>query len=81
MLFHKIDQGLVVVYCNGVYKQCDLYRRGNDLYAKWGSGFIGIRTHGTTHPKAIWDHIEGVEWEKDALGRVKIKDAELASSN
>lgn len=73
MLFHKIDQGIVVIYDKGVYKQCDLYRRGDDLYAKWGAGFVGLRTHGTTLPKATWDHIEGVEWVKDPVGRIKVK--------
>lgn len=73
MLFHKIEHAFVVVQQGGVYKQCDVYVRKNELYAKWGAGYIGLRTHGTTIPKAVWDHLEGVEWDKDPLGRLILK--------
>lgn len=73
MLFHLIDGAFCVIQRAGVYKQCELYLRKGEIYAKYAGGYIGLRTHGTTIPKATWDHIEGVEWEKDSLGRLRLK--------
>lgn len=55
-LFHVIDDAQVVLRSKGVFKQVKLYRRGEHVYAGWGSGFIRLLKHGqTTHPSVSYD--------------------------
>lgn len=63
--FHIIDDAAAVLRSKGVYRQAKVYRRGNDVYAGWGNGFIRLlRGSATTHPNVSWDGIEadGVIW-------------------
>lgn len=54
-LFHEIPDAQVVLRSRGVYKQAKLFRRGADIYAAWGSGFIRLLKHsGTTVPYVSW---------------------------
>lgn len=51
----RVEDGFVWLYCRGVYKQAELYRRGNQLYAKVGSGYVRLAGNRTTsQPKTIW---------------------------
>jgi hypothetical protein len=55
-LFHEIPDAQVVLRSKGVYRQAKLFRRGEDVYAAWGSGFIRLLKHsGTTVPVVSWD--------------------------
>lgn len=57
-VFSQIEGEIAVVRSGGVFKQVDLYRRGNDLFASHGSGFIRLLDKGaTSHPKVMWDEI------------------------
>lgn len=69
-LFHQIPDAFIVLCAKGVYRQAPVFVRENRLYAKWGSGFIGLREHanGTTLPYVRWEHIEGVGWATEGLG-------------
>ena len=53
----------IVLRQKGVYKQAQLYTYGDQVFAKVGGGFIGLRkpdhANGTTNPN--------VTWEKDSL--------------
>lgn len=71
-LFHQIPDGIAILQSGGVYKQVDLYQRSNLVYAKWGSGYVGLRSNGkgTTHPKISWVELEGVQESFDSLGRL-----------
>lgn len=41
-LFHIIDDAQVILRSKGVFRQAKVYRRGDRLYAGWGSGFIRL---------------------------------------
>jgi hypothetical protein len=63
MLFHKIEGAVVILRQRGVFKQVDVYRREEKLYAKAAGGFIGLkREGGTTKPEISWEHLEGVKF-------------------
>ena len=68
MLFTIIPDAQVVLRSKGIFKQAALYSREGRLYAKWGSGFIGLRHtgSGTTVPHVLWEHIEGVAYTVEA---------------
>jgi len=54
-LFHIIDDAHIILRSRGVYKQSKLYRRGKDLFAASGGGFIRVmQAHGTSAPNISW---------------------------
>lgn len=67
----KISQGFsirdgvsVVIQCDGVYSQRQIYKMGRQLYAKIGNGYIALHSSGnTSKPKAMWKHFvcDGVD--------------------
>lgn len=59
-LFHEIPEGVAVLRTKGVFKQSKLFRRGRDVFATAGSGFIRLLQHGgTTVPTTHWLDVEG----------------------
>jgi hypothetical protein len=81
MLFHIVEGAVAILRCKGVYRQVPVYRRDNlnnrtpadELFAKWGGGFIGLRAHGgTTVPHVVWEHLEGVEYVPVRFGAISI---------
>lgn len=55
-LFHIIDDAVVIVRRNGVYRQCKLYRKGVDVFAQVGGGFVRLLAMGgTSQPAVSWD--------------------------
>lgn len=53
--FHIIPDGDAVLRSKGVFKQAKVYRRGKDVYAAHGAGFIRLIQHGgTTVPNIHW---------------------------
>lgn len=57
-LFHEVTDAQVVLRSKGVYRQAKVFRRGADIYAAWGSGFIRLLSgSGTTVPTVVWDSI------------------------
>lgn len=68
-LFKPLD-AYVLLYSKGVYKQAQLFERGEYIYAKYGNGFIGLRYNGgTTVPTCRWVDSDG-ELKVDNIGRV-----------
>jgi len=57
-LFHKVDDGVCVLRSKGVFRQCDVYRRADTLYAKWGTGFIMLYKSGTSLPDVQLDFVD-----------------------
>lgn len=67
--FHVIEDSAVILRSKGVFRQVRAYRRGGDVYAGWGNGYIRLLAgSSTTHPNVSWDGIEatGVEWKGPA---------------
>ena len=56
ILFHEVPDAQVILRSKGVYRQAKVFRRGSDIYAAWGSGFIRLMSgSGTTVPTVVWD--------------------------
>lgn len=54
-LFHEVPDAQVILRSKGVYRQAKVFRRGADIYAAWGSGFIRLLSgSGTTVPTVCW---------------------------
>lgn len=74
-LFHIVDDAAVILRAKGVYRQAKVYVRMGELYAGWGSGFIGLRREkGTTLPNVSWETLDApgvVTTRRD--GRLAIK--------
>lgn len=59
-LFHVVDDAAVILRAKGVYRQAKVYQREGKLFAAWGSGFIGLRRHGTTLPHVSVEDYDGI---------------------
>lgn len=59
-MFMPLEEGdAAVVYEKGVFRQCPLYVRAGELYAKLGSGYIRLKADGSTSkPAARLDQLE-----------------------
>lgn len=58
-LFHEIPDAAVILRTKGVFKQAKVYRRGRDVFAAVGSGFIRLlQSGGTTIPTTHWLDID-----------------------
>lgn len=58
-LFHAIEGAIVILRQRGVFRQVQVYRRADHLYARWGAGFIQLRgSNGTTLPDCNWEALE-----------------------
>lgn len=54
-LFHEIPDAQIVLRSKGVFRQVKLFRRGESVYAAYGSGYVRLLKHsGTTVPSVSW---------------------------
>lgn len=61
ILFHEVPDAQVILRSKGVYRQAKVFRRGSDIYAAWGSGFIRLLSgSGTTVPTVVWDDLDAL---------------------
>ena len=74
MLFHIVEDSYVVLRSKGIWKQTELHSRNEELYAKHGSGFIGLRDGGTTTiPNVSWETIDSKrDWNVIKMGRLQL---------
>lgn len=72
--FHIIDDAAAILVSKGVYRQAKVYRRGKDLFASHGSGFIRLFREGTSLPNVRLDAIDvpGERINFDAFGRASL---------
>lgn len=58
--FHIVEDGCVILRRNGVYKQANVFTRGQHIYAGLSSStFIQLFAHGhTSIPAVRWDDLE-----------------------
>lgn len=57
--FHVIDDAAAIIRAKGVYRQVKVYRRGDALFAAYGTGFIKLSSSGgTSHPNISWLDID-----------------------
>ena len=69
--FHIIEDGAVILRSRGVFKQAKLYRRGRELYAGYGGGFVRLYKDGTSVPALQMLDLDaaGAKTVLDAHGR------------
>lgn len=68
-LFHIVEEGVALLRSKGVYRQVKVYRRGKDVFASHGGGFVKLGSHGgTSNPNVSWDGVEGPEIFVDRVG-------------
>lgn len=66
--FHIIEDGACILFSKGVYRQAKVFRRGKDVFAGYGGGFVKLGgSSGTSSPNVGW---RGVEAEGVATDRV-----------
>lgn len=73
--FHIIDDAAaVLVTKSGVYRQAKVYRRGRELFAGHGGGFVRLYRNGTSVPSIRCDAIElpAGAIDYDAHGRATV---------
>lgn len=66
-LFHEIPEGVVILRSGGIFRQAKVFRRGDGVYAAWGSGFIRLcGGGGTSSPRVTYDALsaEGVSYDR-----------------
>lgn len=72
-LFKRVADAHCILLAGGTYKQADIYEYGGHLYAKAGSGFIGLRegngSRHTTLAKTLWLDID-IEYATVEHGRL-----------
>lgn len=75
-LFHIIEEAQIVMRQKGIFYQKKLYRRGDWLYANWGTGFIRIGGRSaTSQPNVSWESIDlpsGMTLVNDEFGNPRI---------
>lgn len=55
----KIDNAFAWMKRGGVYQQAELYRRGEQIFAKFGGGYVRLSASGATSaPRIIWQEID-----------------------
>ncbi len=71
--FTIIDDEAAILTARGVLRQVRIFKRGDDLYAAHGNGFLGLRKDGQTSvPHIRWLDIS-VDYEVGHLGRLVAK--------
>lgn len=72
--FHEIPDGAAILVTKaGVYRQVKIFRRGDEVYAGHGTGFIRLFRNGgtsTPHTKYAGLDLAGLTAEEDRLGRL-----------
>lgn len=70
-LFHEIPDAQVILRSKGVYRQAKLFRRGEDVFAAWGSGFIRLLSAGgTTVPTVHYLDFDAASSVRFAAGKL-----------
>lgn len=58
-LFHEIPDAQVILRTKGVFRQAKVFRRGRDVFAGLGAGFIRLHPRGgTSIPTTHWLDID-----------------------
>lgn len=56
--FHIIEDAAAILVSKGVYRQAKVYRRGKELFAAYGAGFIRLYQEGTALPNLRCEAID-----------------------
>lgn len=57
--FHVIEDAAVITRARGVFRQTKVYRRGREIFAQHGGGFIQLYDGGgTSVPTVSWSDID-----------------------
>jgi hypothetical protein len=74
--FHEIPDGAAILVTRaGVYRQVKIFRRGGEVYAGHGTGFLRLFKGGgtsTPHIRYAGLDLAGLRSDEDSLGRLLI---------
>ncbi len=58
--FHVIEDGACILRMpKGVFRQAKVFRRGEDVFAAYGAGFVKLSVRGgTSNPNVSWLDVE-----------------------
>ena len=70
--FKQVKEAYVITCSRGgIYRELDIFKYNNELYAKAGTGFIKLNEGSRTSSDTIrWSLIVGVEYKISTLGRL-----------
>lgn len=78
MLFKALEGENAIIQRNGVYRQCDLYERNGQLFAKVANGYVRLYANGSTSQDR--SRLETLAYDgplyRDRLGRLTIREGE-----
>lgn len=60
-MFSIVEGEVAILTSKGVFRQTTVYKRRGGIYAKWGSGFIRLRSDGGTSIPNV--RVETLTWE------------------
>lgn len=67
--FHLIPEAAAILTSKGVFRQVQLYRRGEGVYAKHGIGYIRLLPNsGTSVPSILWKDLDPGEGQISTKG-------------
>lgn len=76
-LFKQLPDTVVILSRKGRWRQAPVFEWQGNLFAKFGSDFIGLRegpgSRFTTLPDVLWTDIQGVDYIVGEHGRLNIK--------
>lgn len=68
-LFTIVEAGKAIIVDRGIYRQVELYERGDMLFAAHRGGFVRLLSRNmTTVPHVKWDAIVGVAYREEYNG-------------
>ena len=71
--FSICDEAQAIIHTRGVYRQVPVYQRGENLYAKHGSGFVRLAAGGVTSaPNIKWSEIDTPQGEWSEKGHMVV---------
>ena len=71
--FFEVTGATAILRCRGVFRQCGVFRRGDALYAKHGTGFLRLYATGTSVPHVTLDELIMDEpTHADTFGRLSV---------
>lgn len=72
--FHLVQDAAAILVSKGVYRQAKVYRRGKELFAAYGAGFIRLYREGTALPNLRCEAIDvpNQRVAYDAFGRASL---------
>ena len=74
--FHELSGCKAVLYAGGSFRASKVYERGGRAYCKYGSGYVELNSHGTSHDKVRVNCLylsPEIAFSHDKMGRLTLQ--------